>query len=141
NVIQGIAIGLEAVFIPFITIGISIFACLYFCGVFGVAIACLGMICVCGVVLALDAFGPVTDNAGGLAEMAQVDEKVRETTDELDAIGNMTKATTKGYAVYSAALATLVLMTTFKMDLIEIFAEYVWIIDLTEGTVLAGLFI
>ena len=140
NIIQGIAVGLEACFIPFIAIGISILSCIYVGGVFGVSIACLGMISVCTVILALDAFGPVTDNAGGLAEMGKLEDSIREITDRLDAIGNMTKATTKGYAVYSAALATLVLMTTYKMDLVEIFAEYVWIIDLTEGAVLAGIF-
>ncbi len=141
NIIQGLAVGLEACFVPLIIIGGSTLKCMYFCGIFGVAIACVAMISVCAVILALDAFGPVTDNAGGIAEMSGLDKNVRVVTDELDALGNITKATTKGYAVYSAALATLVLATTYKMDLNKVFSESSWIIDISSGNVIAGLFV
>jgi len=141
NIIQGLAVGLEACFVPFLIIGASILICMFFLGILGVAIACVGMISVCAVILALDAFGPVTDNAGGIAEMSGLDAKIRVVTDELDAMGNITKATTKGYAVYSAALATLVLATTYKMDLMKVFSESQWIMDIGSGNVVAGFFV
>lgn len=141
NVIQGLAVGLEACFVPFVVIGLSILACMSLAGVFGVAVACVGMISICAVILALDAFGPVTDNAGGLAEMGGLDKNVRVITDKLDAIGNITKATTKGYAVYSAALAVIVLATTFKMDLVKAFENHSWVMDISAGSVVAGFFI
>jgi K(+)-stimulated pyrophosphate-energized sodium pump len=97
------------------------------------------MISVSAVILALDAFGPVTDNAGGLAEMAHLDQSVRVVTDKLDAIGNITKATTKGYAVFSAALASMVLSITYKMDLRSIL-DTEWILDIGSAHVIAGLF-
>jgi len=138
NVIQGLAVGLEACFVPFVVIGLSILGCMALAGVFGVAIACVGMISICAVILALDAFGPVTDNAGGLAEMGSLDKSVRVITDKLDAIGNITKATTKGYAVYSAALAVIVLSTAFKMDLVTAFADQTWTMDISSGSVVSG---
>jgi len=141
NVIQGLAVGMEACFIPFVVIGISILSCMSLLGIFGVATACISMISVCAVILALDAFGPVTDNAGGLAEMGGLDKSVRIITDKLDAIGNITKATTKGYAVYSAALATIVLATTFKMDLSKAFPSQSWVMDIASGHVVAGFFV
>lgn len=140
NIIQGLAVGLEACFVPLLVIAASILKCIYFAGIFGVAIACVSMISVCAVILALDAFGPVTDNAGGIAEMSGLDTSIRVVTDELDAMGNITKATTKGYAVYSAALATLVLATVYKMDLLKVFPESNWVMDLGSGFVVAGFF-
>lgn len=141
NVIQGIAVGFSSCFIPLLIIAKSILFCMLIAGVFGLALACVSMISICAVVLALDAFGPVTDNAGGLAEMGGLDKSVRVVTDELDEIGNMTKATTKGYAVYSAALATLVLLTTFKTDLAKVFGGKALEMDIASGAVIAGLFL